>query len=346
MESNAPSSVEGKRTVVYRLAVSWRVGIILGCVVCNSFAKGRDFNQHLPMMVNHEAPEDNTEKSPFLISGQNNWALKEADELPSPFMSHTLKEIKSIKLNEKEKLNVNGNTLPGEFSTSKSYREYKNKEILDEIRDKSKDRLTLLIIHDTFDYKNNTKSFERIYRDSKRKDIYGIFQIAYDYYYSKGFLNTLYGFGVGWGYSGGKGVFTNEDLDDPNSYTRKVRFSFHTIPLDLRMGVEFNLGRYFSLGAFGGPSVLGIIEYRSDREYGDKEKNKRQASIGYFSNVNLRVFMSSLIKRLGLKLYRQNVVNRFSINLEMRNHSYSQFKDKKMVIQGTSFGIGFTYDFM
>ena len=319
----------------------------MSCVVCHCFASGRNFNQHLPTGVNHVAPEkdDDIEKSPFLVSGQESWVFEESDELPSPFISHGLKEVEGIKLNKKGTLNILGNTLPRKFSMSKSYKENKNKEILDKVRDQSKDRLTFLILHDNFDYKSNTNNFNRIYRDSPKRDIYGILQISYDWYYSPGFLDILYGLGTGWGHNGGKGVFLNRDSDDPPSYTQRVDFSLTTITLDLRMGVEFAFGRYFAFGVLGGPSVLGIIEYRSDRE-DSREQNKRQASIGYFTNANLRFFMSSIIERLGIKLFGQNSVNRFSMNLEMRAHSYSQFKEKKMAIKGTSFGLGLTYDFM
>lgn len=335
----------------HRLSVWGSMGIIFCCIICDLFADDSSFEQYLPGMVDQELlkdNKDNTEKSPFLTFDQDSKELEESEpgELPSPFIDNTAIPHKSIELNEKQKLNVKGNTLPGEFLTSKNYKGYSNKMILDEIRNKSKDRLTFFILHDTFDYKNKTHSFNRLYRDSKKIDVYGILLMAYDWYYSKGRFNILYGLGAGLGYNGGKGVFVGEDLSVPDSYTNRVQFNLYTIPLDLRLGTELALGRYLALGVFVGPSVLGIIEYRSDRRHSNREQNKVQVGMGYFSNIDLKILVGSIMQDLGLKLYSQNLVNQFSMNLEMRTHSYSRFKEKELAIGGTSFGLGFTYDFL
>ena len=71
-----------------------------------------------------------------------------------------------------------------------------------------------------------------------------------------------------------------------------------------------------------------------------------QLSAGYFANAHLKIFLGYVMSRLGLKLYGGDAVSRFSMNLEMRIHDYSGFKERELAISGRSFGLGFTYDFL
>ena len=301
-------------------------------------AADRNFHQYLwgsEQLSQQALSSDKVSPSYFLFSWDKDIAQKDSsqwDGPPSPFLSSNIQE----------EIEQGGSSAPllGDFWSSEHYQEYENRKILGEARGISKDRVSFLFMNDNFDYQSTSGVFNRIYRDSKEKDFSGILLISQDWYFSQGFLSTLYGFGIGVGYSGGKGIFVGSGLDDDAAYTDRVRFKFYTAPLDLRLGIEFSLGPYLALGAFGGPSALAIVEYRSDQE------GKVQFGTGYFTNAHLKFFLGHIITKLGMKLYDRDSVNRFSMNLEMRSHSYSQFKDRDIKISGSSFGLGFSYDFL
>ncbi|MCY4645158.1 MAG: hypothetical protein OXB88_11125 [Bacteriovoracales bacterium] len=300
-------------------------------MVFDVFAKSKsDFNQYIPL----EAPQ---------VMYENGGD----EEKMSYFLGNTVKEGDEIDLNEKQKLNLTGNTLIGEFSLSESYKKSKNRTILDNVVDKSSHRRTFFIIRDTFDYKSRSNNFSRIYRSPTKKNISIGFHIVDDRYYPKGWLRLFWGQGIGVGHNRGRGVFLGAtDLNDSNSYMDRAQFSLYTIPLDLRLGIEISLGPHLAFEMLGGPSLLGIIERRSDRTDEDEDKYKRQFGVGYFGSANIKLMVSSFADKIGFKIYSQNWANRFSVNFKMRTHSYSGFKDEDLSIEGTSFGLGVTYDFL
>ena len=274
---------------------------------------------------------------------------REGSNDPSFFLSNTLKDAgKLVGPGEKA-------ALLGDFSSSERYLQHSNRDIIHGASLKSRSRLTFYFIRNTFEYQNSAGNFERIYRKSRQATPSGVLLIAHDYQHRLGFLSLLWGLGTGLGYHGGKGVFVGADLGQDDTYNLRAQFNFYHIPLELRLGWEVPLGRYLALSALLGPGALGIIEYRSDRKDGDRDKYHSQVGWGYFGNLSLKFIVGAMLDDVGLKLYARDSVSRFSVNLEMRTLRYLGFKyldsgeltngDRRLVVSGTSYGVGLSYDF-
>ena len=274
--------------------------------------------------------------------GDQREAMRESEE-SSPFLQYTI----SDKQQSKPALNFRGNSLLGDFFAEESYYSYTNRDILDEVWGAEKGRLTFTFTRDDFSYINQSDNFEKIYRKHRDDSIRGMVSAAYDFYYFTSFLSGYYGLGLGFGYNNGRGIFINkgQHLDNDLSSIDRANFNLFTIPMDARLGFELGVTHYFSLDFSLGPSFLSIIENRNDRSYESGERNKIQFSPGYFMQGTFRVFLSSLMKGLGVKLYGSDGVNKFSLNFSARMQSYDRFKEDGLSISGQSFGVGFTYDF-
>lgn len=281
-------------------------------------------------------------KSHFLPSSKINFdEMMTQDEDQSPFLHQSVPDQDY----KKPAADIRGHNVLGEFLETENYLNYTNRDILDEIRGLEKERLTLTFIRDDFSYTNDEGNFEKIYRDHKENSVRAMILCAYDLYYFNSFLNGYYGLGSGMGYNSGRGAVPEESSVVDSDYIDRVRFNLFTLPLDLRLGFELELTRYFSFNFVAGPSLMAIVENRNDRSHEDGDRNKIQFGSGYFMAGNLRIFLSSLIQRLGIKLYNSNKVSRFSINVNTRVQSYDHFKEEGLLVSGKSFGIGFTYDF-
>ena len=342
-----------------RMQANFRLIFFL-IILCRAYA-GRDFDQMVPFQGDlsrekygfSDDTEEILETSPFIIhaNDKNQWEATNLNkESSSPFLFSGRKDLGDDEtlnqLSEKEKLNIRGASLPGMFSDSENYQEYTNREIMEDISNQSRNRLTFSFIRDTFDYKNEDENFDKIYRNSDGTNIHGVFILKNDFYYVKGFVNLFYGLGLGLGYNKGRGVFTDEEGGKGDDYTDKVDFTFYTVPVDARFGLEIPLGSYLGLSFSGGPGVLGVVEHRTDRGHESDDRNKFQMGGGYFGSASLNIVVSSISRRTGVKILSRNGVSRFSANLEARYHSYFGFKDDNLAISGASFGIGFSYNFL
>ncbi len=289
--------------------------------------------------------EPSKEIDPFITFEDDREFIDGGDNGPD-FISEPLEMSRRIE--DKSKRNLKGVTLPGDYSNYPQYLEFKNDQILKEYEYDSKERLTVGIIYDTYQYKNSANTFNRVYRDSPKSDVYGILNIGYDYLMINENFKFLVGGGFGFGYNGGKGVFEGESLEESSSISESTQISLYTVPLDLRLTLEFPLTRYFGLAVTGGPSVVFIQEHRNDKVEGEAERDRRQFGFGYFATGIFKIHLGYIYKDLGFKYLSSEDVSRFTMNVFARNQYYEFPKNesKDISIEGTSVGLGFSYDFI
>lgn len=242
---------------------------------------------------------------------------------------------------------VSGNGLSTQFNSgapfsglkSDEYLSYTNEEILAKIRDKSKSSLAFEFVQNNFDYVDTRGVYERTFNsDSGAKG--GSLHITRDSFLYKGYINLGYGGGIGVGYSTGKGIFAEDGTVSNTS------FNLYSLPLDLRLLIEIPVGHFMKLSFAGGPSAMGLIQNRSDRDSGDKDKEKKQVGFGYAAEGKVKFNLSYMSTDTGFEYYTSHEVSFMSIDLIMRTQSYSGFGDEDIEISGTSYGLGFTFEFL
>ena len=189
-----------------------------------------------------------------------------------------------------------------------------------------------------FDYTDTRGIYSKTF-DSNSGAKGGSLHLSMDKYIYKGALNLGYGGGFGLGYSTGKGIFT----DDGTVST--TRFNLYSLPLDLRLLVELPIGQVLKLSLAGGPSAMGLVQNRSDRDDGDSDKERKQVGFGYFAEGKMKLNLSHIFTDTGFSYYRDHEVSFMSVDLAIRTQNYSGFADE-LEISGMSYGLGFTFEFL
>ena len=191
----------------------------------------------------------------------------------------------------------------------------------------------------TFDYKSPNDVINRTIGNGFQHGRFGPLTIKNDrYVFRTAFLNGFYALGAGVSFSRGKGLF----IDGSQSSTT---FKFWEIPLDAGLGVELPFGPWISLRAIGGGTIVGLYQSRDD--YASDEKGKKRVQYGYgpFAEGNVRFNLSRLFPETAFEYFSQSEMTNISINASMRYQNYSRFKDD-ITISGTSFGLGFGFEFL
>lgn len=241
---------------------------------------------------------------------------------------------------------VSGSESPTQFNSgapfsglkTNKYITYTNEEILKGISKKSKSTFSFEFFQNNFDYADSRGVYERTFgSDSGAKG--GSLHMSRDQYLYKGFINLGYGGGLGLGYSTGKGIFADDGT------VSNTRFNLYSLPVDLRLLIELPIGEVLKLSLAGGPSVMGLIQNRSDRDDGDKGKEKKQIGFGYSAEGKIKLNLGHLFTDTGFEFYRSHEVSFMSLDLAIRSQSYSGFGDD-IEISGMSYGLGFTFEFL
>jgi len=214
-----------------------------------------------------------------------------------------------------------------------------NVELIKKYSNKGKTNFSFSYFIDSYDYKDTRSTFNRTFVDSSEGKRGGNLIISGQNYFSKGRINTNYGVNVGAGFNYGKGIFSQ------SSEVSDVNFKVWAFPLDLTVGFEVPVGTWLKITASGGPSALGLIQSRSDRSDDDVDKKRKQVGFGYAATAKLKFNLSSIFPAIGVEVNSSYDVSDFYMNLEARMQNYDNFGDE-ITVTGTSFGIGFTFEFL
>ncbi|MDD0852402.1 hypothetical protein HBN50_04800 [Halobacteriovorax sp. GB3] len=251
----------------------------------------------------------------------------------SPFLFGTKQKEANPKLNGK------AHYVLGTIAAPEVYKDFSNEEIMKALYDKGDRAFSISYFSDSFDYQDDTGVFSNTYEADSADSIKGgLLMFNWQNYYTKRFLSPFWGAGAGLSYNTGHGRFANGSKS-------RAAFKLWTVPVDLYVGTDLSLGKYMKLTVFGGPSVMGIWQNRDDKEDGDPKKNKRQISPGYMGTAKLSINFSRMSDNYAFRLYQLSNISNLSMNIEARHHSYNKFQDD-FSISGTSFGLGFTFEFL
>ena len=218
------------------------------------------------------------------------------------------------------------------------------------MKDKGDKNFSFMFFKDTFDYKNNAADFDRVFRGDSSNQVRATSSghkyleaplmlrfSGHDLFY-RGFFNFGWGMGLGLGYNGGKGRFTDGTVS-------QVNFSLWTIPVDFSLLMEFPIMPWIKLSLTGGPSVLGLIQNRSDLPDGNKRKTMNQMSTGYFAAAKVNIALSQMFPGVSYEFLSAYKITRYFLSIEGRTQNYSSFQSSDLEVSGSSLGAGFTFEF-
>ncbi len=282
------------------------------------------------------------EEDPYIIQSSDSGAVEKQKiqkKSQPDFVFTTEPQDLSIKNEERKKLEDTGYTLPGSFDSSPNYIELDKKEMSSTFRKHSSGALNITYIKNNYSYESQNDIINRTISQGYKHVKGGALYVRSDqYFFRRDYINSFWSLGGGVGYNSGRGIFITGEQSD-------ATFRLYEIPIDAGLGVEIPLYHWFKVSGTAGPSVTALYQNRSDFQQGEKGKNKIQVSYGQFVNAQFKFNLSGFSENLAYDLFTQSKITNLLLNLEVRYQNYQNFQDA-IKISGTSFGIGFTFEYL
>lgn len=281
---------------------------------------------------------ESSANSPYIINGESEDFVSNAKGKTPDFNFSPQPEINPT-IDPRKEFSETGYTLPGTFEKLESYTELDKAAMARGYRKLSDGGLNLTFIKNDYDYVSTNNIIDRTVStgaDSMKGG--SLFIRNDDYYFRSTLLNLHWSVGAGLGYNSGKAFFVDGSRSD-------TTFNLWEIPIDAGAGLELPIFSVITLAATGGPSVMGLIQNRTDFQRGDEGKRKMQYSYGYFASAQIKINMSTFSDQTAYELFTESKITNLFLNLEARHQNYSNFQDP-IEISGTSFGVGFTFEYL
>lgn len=322
-----------------------------------SLAYAEDMRQFLPETVDEKTHlqeillDHSIEADPYIQDSSPIISpLSQASSEKSPAVMGTVPEQNLNKpLTKTESIKSFNAPVMGSTDSNANYLEFKNEDLIKEMKHKGESNFSFTIFKDTFTYRSQDQNFDKVFRsdssdqlrinDNKKSVIEAplMLRLAGHHYFYKNIVSFGGGFGIAGGYNGGRGYFSDGSMSQTN-------FKLWTVPVDLSLLAELDMN-FLSLSVFGGPSAIMLIQDRDDLASGNPRKNYRQASLGYFGGAKLNFAISQLFPKSSYEFFGSYQITRYYLSLEARTQHYSDFKTPGMSVSGESYGAGFTFEY-
>lgn len=281
--------------------------------------------------------------TPYLISNPDNEKevdkAKQGEDANPDFVFTKKEQDLSIKDPKKKQLEDIGYTTPGSFEKNDNYIEIDKKEMAANFRNQSSGSFNVSFIKNDYLYESENNIINRTISEGYKHMKGGSLCLRSDQYFlKKDYLNSFWSLGLGVGYNSGRAVFVTGERSD-------TTFRLWEIPVDVGVGIEIPIYRWFKISGVAGPSVMSLYQNRSDFQNGEKGKNKIQVGYGPFANAQFRFNLTGFNDETAYNLFTESKITNLSMNLEVRYHNYNHFQDA-IKISGTSFGLGFTFEYL
>ena len=277
--------------------------------------------------------------SPYVFGTGSNENVESSKSYGEDYIfNHGVKEVDD-KTTPKKKYEDFGYTLPGSFENREDYIDLDKTAMASDFRKVSTGAINITFIKNDFVYESKNDIINQTIGSGEKSLKGGALLFRHDdYFLRRNLLNAYWSVGGGFSFSTGRGIFVNGQRSD-------ARFNFWEIPIDVGLGLDLPISSWFKLAGTAGPSVMGLIQNRSDFERGETGKTKYQVSPGYFVNGQVKINLTGFNDKHAYELFTSSHITNLYLNLEGRMHSYTNFQDK-ITISGTSFGIGFTFEYL
>jgi hypothetical protein len=320
------------------------IKIILFLLVFNShaedLAQGVSGSETKDLLAPQEGEVRN---SPFSFQKPRNdryqGKIKDPDDEDIIMGTNSTNDLK-INNEERKKLSESGYVAPGVLENSPNYLSLNKGEFAHSYRNQSKSAFNITYFSDSFKYQSENDIINRTIGSGYKHIKAGLLDLRSDQYMYKTFLfDVFWTAGGGLSYNSGRGYFIS-------GATSETIVTFWEIPLDIGVGLNLCAYKWFKVSGAIGPTVMILGQNRSDFQNGEKGKNKYQYSFGEFFTTQFRILFSGFSDNLSYDLFTSNQITNFSLNLEARYQNYKHFQDTSLGISGTSFGLGFTFEFL
>ncbi len=291
------------------------------------------------------APKPDEERSsPFAYKkeGEDRYMGKTSSGPENNYIMGTNSKTElDIKDADQMKLKGTGYVVPGTFEHEKNYLTLDKASFAKDFRNKGTSAFNIAYFSDSFNYQSNNDVINRTIGQGYQHTKAGLLQLRSDQYFYKSFLlNILWAVGGGISYNSGKGIFAS------NASRSEVKLTLWEAPIDLGLGIEIPVYKWFTFAGVTGPSVMILAQNRNDFLNGENGKNKFQFGYGQFLNAQFKINLAGFSDTLAYDLFSESQITNMSINLEARYQNYKNFQDADIAISGTSIGIGFTFAFL
>lgn len=278
-------------------------------------------------------------ESPFVVGGESGENVETSKARGEDYIfNHGVKEV-SGKITPKKKYEDFGYTVPGTYEKQENYIDLDKKAMAKDFRKVSSGAMNITFIKNDYEYQSNNNIINQTIGSGYKSIKGGALYFRHDDYLVRtDLINGYWSLGAGFGFNSGKGIFINGDRSD-------ATFNLWEVPVDLGLGMEVPLYSWFKVAGTGGASVLGLMQNRSDFQRGEKGKRKYQVSPGYFVNGQMKINLSGFNEETAYDLFTSSQITNLYLNLEARHQSYTRFQDE-IQISGTSFGVGFTFEYL
>ena len=283
--------------------------------------------------------DDSPGDSPYIINGSAPDTVENSKSKGKDYIFNPGENNITEKISPKKQFQDVGYTAPGTFENQENYIEIDKVKMAKDFRKYSTGAMNITFIKNDFDYQSNNDIIDRTISTGAGSVKGGTLFIRHDAYLSRSsFLNTHWSVGGAVGFNSGKGFFVNNQRSD-------TTFNLWEAPIDVGAGLELPLGGLFKISGTAGPSLMGLLQNRSDYGRGEKGKRKFQYSPGYFANAQVKINLSTFSDETAYTLFTTSDITNLYMNLEMRYQNYANFQDN-ITISGASFGIGFTFEYL
>lgn len=345
--------------------------LVFGIIIISSISFAEDRNYFIPSATTlpstiEEMNDD--EGSSYFIPKSVAEEMDKGDSSESSFIPKSLKQqdvedtkgpkdfshigkspdvLKDKNILERDRLKQSGQAFINTSGTSKEYSEYSIDDNLDKVSNAGDKTFSFVFYKDDYNYYNSNNSFDSTYRytglaGQRGSDPAGILRITGHQLWTTTPVKIGWGIGAGVGYNGGFGFFNRSVTGNEQS---NARFHLWTFPLDLSMALEAPLFSWMKFGVYGGPSAMGLLQVRNDFEDKHARKRVRQVGYGYFAAAKLHFSLTGLSSASRNELFTAYSITKYYLTLEARMQSYDNFASPDVSIDGTSFGVGFNFEY-
>jgi hypothetical protein len=285
-----------------------------------------------------------TDASPYLVqnaedeaSAIDNQKIK-ANAQPDFLFNENQPEV-SLKDDPKNKFKDVGYTLPGTLESQDEYMEIDKKSLLKDLRKESSGNINITFIKNNFNYESPNNIINKTISEGYKHVKGGALYVRSDqYFYRTDYVNTFWNLGGGLGFNSGRGIFVT-------GVQSETTFRLWEIPVDLGLGLEIPVSSIFKISGSLGPSVTALYQNRNDFQSGEKGRNKIQVSYGQFASAQFKINLTGFSSDMAYSLFTESKITNLYMNLEARYQNYQNFQDE-IKISGTSYGIGFTFEYL
>ncbi len=283
-------------------------------------------------------------KAPFVPESIEENSLPETDEKSVYVTDEEHDQGLGRDITMAEKLRSYGVTIPHSMEGGTSYERMSNRDLLKRFNNEGTRGFSFYYIKDEYDFFDSTGVYDRTFGETASRSMQGgSLHFSFERFWSHRSIWIGWSMNFGVGLAQGKGSFTSGGTVAEKSETT---FSLWTLPVDLGLLVEIPVGSWLKIGLSGGPSLMGLYQHRTDKDNGESGKRVRQVSYGYYGKANLKISLSHLAPKLAVRNLKAYQMTKTYLTLEARLQSFENFQDEDVSITGSSFGIGFAFEYL